>query len=238
MASLVGLGQTGTDAVELIRKIEAQRQHVVGVWQQGLMIKERKFEGMVKRSEEEFTVAFRRPNLLRREVRGDAPWLTVSDGTQLWELQERDRTYRKKPAPKGVGAGDHWIGQSIPLSVGEGDVLLLIPPSRIRPEEVVLLGQQELEINSGEKVLCYVLEAQTPYALSNYDFARMKVWVGTNDLMMRKIESIFVPKQPSPVREIKITVIITKLLLNESVPQSLFTFTPPLDAVEVPVKAR
>lgn len=67
---------------------------------------------------------------------------------------------------------------------------------------------------------------------SLYESARVRVWIDVTDLMTRKIESTFVPKPPSREQEVKITVLNTKVKLGESVPESLFVFTPPQGVVE------
>jgi outer membrane lipoprotein-sorting protein len=225
----VSFGQS--ESAELIQRIETARQQMTAVLHEGLIITERRFEGMVKRTEAAFTVAFRRPNFLRYHIKGELPVLMVSDGEHLWNFQENDRTYKKRPAPTQLVTYDHWVGQ--PIALGVGPSLMLMPAPLLKPEQVVLIGQEPLKMDSGETISCYVLEGGlSPEISTMYDSARTRVWVAATDLITRKIESTFIPKSPSREYELKITMVTKSLRFNEDVPESYFTFTPPPDGVE------
>jgi len=225
----IALGQSETDPIRLIQRIEAQRKQIDEVWQEGLIITEIKYEGMVKRTEVEFSAAFKQPNLFRFQLKGRSPLLMVSDGQWLWLFREREGTYTQTAAPKQSPLFHNWIGLFIPLQMG--DTSILLPPSGNVVQGFRLLGQESLETKSGGVLSCYVVEGEmSKETLGHYDHGRVRVWVGTDDLITWKIESTFVPGSSSAEREVTITLLTKSVRVNEALPDSLFIFTPPAGA--------
>jgi outer membrane lipoprotein-sorting protein len=222
------LGQSG-NAADLLKRIEANRQQINDMQQDGLIITETKFDGGVKRTETEFSTAFKRPKLLRIQIKGRSPMPMVSDGRWLWSFNERTRSYTQRSAPTKMSVGENLFGTLIPLQIG--DTSLLVPIGQKLVKDLRFSGQEWLETNSGQKALCNLFEAEiSDEVMSKLGEVKMKMWIDTNDLITWKVETTLIPKQLSQEREVKVTILTLSTKLNEGLPDSFFKFVPPSDA--------
>jgi hypothetical protein len=212
----------------LIQEIEARRQQIAEVQLEGLVVSETRYEGMIRRTEREFWVAFKRPNLFRFELRGEFPKLILSDGQWVWHVTqypERSRGYKRPVNAQRPLWFDSWIGLLIPVPMGSA--VVLTPPTAPIVREIVLRGQEDVETRTGERIPCYVFEAAV---LSLYD-VRMRLWIGIPDAIPWKIESTAIPTPPSMERESKIMILTTKVTMGGDLPLSLFAPPPEMESV-------
>ncbi len=218
-----------SDPAKLIQQIEAQRKQIAQMKLEGLVITEVHFEGMTKRWERAFSLAFKRPNFFRLEVKDDfSPKLLVSDGEWVWQFLERNGTYMKRPAATYPRWFDTWVGIFIPEQFAESTTLH--PPEPGLLGEVTQTGQEELELQPGQHVLCYVFEAQMKRKHPMYEQARLKIWIGIDDALPRKIEGTFIPQPTRRESLARATILVRSIELEPRLSESLFVFVPPANA--------
>jgi len=231
IASLVGLcygqafGQVTPE--KLIQEIEARRQQIAGGQWEGVIISETRYEGMLRRTEREFRVAFKRPNLFRFEMLGEFPQLVISDGQWVWDIKrypDQTRVHKRPANAERPLWFDAWIGLAIPVPMGSATFLM--PPVSPTIRQVAFLGQEDLETKTGEHIPCYVFEAEVAILRG----VRMRLWIGVSDAIPWKVESTAPPASPAE-RENKITILTTKITMKDDLPLSLFAPPPDVESV-------
>jgi outer membrane lipoprotein-sorting protein len=190
---------------------------------------------MYYRTESAFVWAFEKPGKFRLETKPPAGnrSTTASDGESIWNYNPNLKQYTKKsvqPLPK---AGDTDTGvRRIPNpleKIGGTKITDLARGARIMPEEVISID--------GKPINCYVVEViyRAPRGSDLNASVLVTYWIDkTRLIVIRKTsKQKFISLPPDERTETNGLITFSLVKVDESLPASLFAFTPPEGIKEV-----
>ena len=208
----------------------------------------------VKRGQTQVTIdspivlAAVRPDKMRMEIKRSPmmlDWVVISNGSTTWEFIPTRNEYTKKSGgrttitAKGRDGIERTIDKDEYLRVMAVALGVLLP----RYDNVMdglkqarNLREESVDLN-GTNIDCYVIEAQydTPEAFPGAISSAKSFWIDKKRYVVvreeytTKIDSSAMGAQQEHVH----TNIFTIVRLDELLPETLFTFTPPEGAIEV-----
>lgn len=235
LASLVVLmawtqasSQKVDDAAELLKKVRETYASLRSFQFEGMTVTESQGAGMQSKLEFPFEGDFAEPYKMRVELKSPLmPVLIVSDGQTTWFYMSSTKTYRKMDLETG-----DWPSAFEGSSAGAGvpyDMLQLTIADQVKGAKVVREEALQLE---GENTPCFVVEAE--YARSKEEAEALPVvktyWIDKRRHVVLR-ESVRYHQKAGgsfpAALDILSTSTLSKVRLNEPVPDELFQFTPP-----------
>ena len=228
--------QIEPEAMELLKKVAEAYRNIKSYQLEGVEVWESRSTGMYHRTESAFVWAFEKPGKFRLETKSPAGNRStrVSNGESIWNYSPNLKQYTKKsvqPLPK---AGDTDIdGRRIPNpleKIGGTKITDLARGARIMPEEVISID--------GKSINCYVVEViyRAPRNSSDINASVIVTyWIDkTRSIVIRKMSKQKYISMPPDERTETIGLITFSLVkVDESLPASIFAFTPPEGIKEV-----
>jgi outer membrane lipoprotein-sorting protein len=227
--------QIEPQAMELLKKVAEVYRNLKSYQLEGVEIRERRSEGTYNRSESKFVWAFEKPGKYRLETKTSmANGMTlVSNGESIWNYNYYLKQYTKKsvqPLPK---AGDtdtdaHRILNSL-NKIGGTRITDLMRGTRILPDEVISIDGQPIDCNVVEVLY------RAPRGSDINASPKVTYWIDkTRFIVLRKSYKQTFSYRPADERtEINELITFSLVKVDESLPASLFAFTPPEGIKEV-----
>jgi outer membrane lipoprotein-sorting protein/peroxiredoxin len=227
--------QIEPEAMELLKKVAEAYRNINSYQLEGVEVWESRSIGMYSRSESAFVWAFEKSGKFRLETKSPVGnrSTTVSNGESIWSYNPNLKQYTKKsvqPLPK---AGDPDTGvRRIPNPlerIGGTKITDLARGARIMPDEIISID--------GKSINCYVVEViyRAPRSSDINASVIVTYWIDKTRLIviqkMSKQKVIFRPSDERTETNGLITFSLVKV--DESLPASLFAFTPPEGIKEV-----
>ncbi len=229
--------QKVNDAMDLLKKVRETYGSLKSFQFEGVSTTESRSTGMQIKTEFPFEGDFVAPTKIRIETKNPRMGvLVVSDGDTAWVYLPSIRTYSKldvggllKSAPGGQSGEVPDVFRGFSAAAGVPfDMFQLDLAHGVK--EAKILGEEDVELG-GKKVACYVVQAE--YALSKEEAQVLppfkSYWIDkARYVVLRESFQYHVKsaKFAAPA-ELKHTSTLTKVRLNEPVPDNLFVFTPP-----------
>lgn len=230
-------GQRIDDAVDILKMVRKAYDSLKSFELEGVTVIESKGPGMQSKMELSFKGDFIMPTKMRIETKNPmGEFLIVGDGHTMWLYSATTKTYteidmeqwQKFTAGTQAGMGsDVFTGFSAAIGV-PFDMLELTIAHGLR--EAKILGEEDVELE-GKKLPCYVVQAE--YAQSKEELQVLPsiktFWIdkGRYVVLRESFQSHEKSSEFAAASEIKETSTLTKVRLNEGVPDDLFVFTPP-----------
>ena len=201
------------DAAEILKKVEETYKNLSTYDVVQVRTTESKISGsdLVDRTDQSERIARAPGSKSRLEQSGGV--VTISDGEHTWQYEQRNNTY------------------TILSSAGLGHSIITINIHNIKSARV--LREEPINLQSGP-VPCYVVEVvyrPTSDAPPGTEVPPATFWVDKDRYLVLKMHNT--NSVGSIYSEIIITQTITKAVINQPLPDSLFQFTPPSGAVQV-----
>jgi peroxiredoxin/outer membrane lipoprotein-sorting protein len=227
--------QIEPEAMGLLKKVAEAYRNIKSYQLEGVEVWESRSIGMYSRSESAFVWAFEKSGKFRLETKSPVGnrSTTVSNGESIWSYNPNLKQYTKKsvqPLPK---AGDPDTGvRRIPNPlerIGGTKITDLARGARIMPDEIISID--------GKSINCYVVEViyRAPRSSDINASVVVTYWIDKTRLLviqkMSKQKVIFRPSDERTETNGLITFSLVKV--DESLPASLFAFTPPEGIKEV-----
>ncbi|MFN0108182.1 MAG: redoxin domain-containing protein [Blastocatellia bacterium] len=247
------------DGKELLTKVKESHQNLKTFHFEGQTVLEMKGEGMYMRMEMPF--AFASGKAGQKFVRVKEPFVgdraTISDGQTEWAYVAAGKQFTKKPFDKsslpeeGASAFEQFSAAGAYANIIKNDLSGEFKSVKVLREEVIEVG--------GQRINCYVVEAisdlndqkeEIAGRLKNVKSANtaemeknllapMTLWVDKERLVILRqsfdgggfFAAIFSALADNAKFKIDTTINVARV--DESLPDSLFAFTPPADAKEV-----
>lgn len=227
--------QIEPEAMELLKKVAEAYRNIKSYQLEGVEAWESRSTGMYHRTESAFVWAFEKPGKFRLETKSPAGnrSTAVSNGESIWNYNPNLKQYTKKsvqPLPK-AGDTDTGVRQTPnPLEkVGGTKITDLARGARIMPEEVISID--------GKPIDCYVVEVIYRAARNSDINASVIItyWIDkTRLIVIRKMsKQKFISLPPDERTETNGLTTFSLVKVDESLPASLFAFSPPEGAKEV-----
>lgn len=237
--------QAQPDATELLKKVQQNYADLKTYHLEGQSVMEMKGDGMFMRMEMPFAVASGKPG--QKLMRMKVFFLNthqMSDGQTQWVYMPAEKQYTKKPFDKDApSAFDPGKSEALKMAVFSDEQFNDLKSARILREEVLEVG--------GQSINCYVIEAEFGLGASKDDVAKampsgkapesvkMTFWLDKERPII--LQNVFdgggtlaeIFKIFGDGADFKITTRLSVAKINETLPDSLFVFTPPADAKEV-----
>jgi len=190
--------------------------------------------GAPARSEMLVKMAVTYPGKLRIESTGQAgSGLIVSDGENTWTYNAQQKQFTRKAA----ASGPETLVKSLTPGVSNG--VLSRPQSKDPYLAAKVAGDETVEVE-GKKIDCYVVvgtldKIAMPGGISMTG-AIQKLWIDkSTKIALKQTLTGKMSGGPLPgVMEMNQAVSVISQRMDEPVPDSLFVFTPPEGAIEVP----
>ncbi len=221
--------QIEPQAMELLKKVAEAYRNIKSYQLEGVEVWESRSIGMYYSTESAFVWAFEKPGKFRLETKSPAGnrSTTVSNGESIWNYSPNLKQYTKKsvqPLPK---AGDTDAGaRRIPNpleKIGGTKITDLARGARIMPEEVISID--------GKPINCYVVEViyRAPRGSDINASVVVTYWIDkTRLVVIRKMsKQKFISLPPDVRTETNGLITFSLVKVDESLPASLFAFTPP-----------
>ncbi len=234
LPTLLHSGERSTDARELIRRVSRSYQDLQSYYFEGLLRTEIKGEGFYQRIELPVVVSAVKPDKTRIEIKHSLEgFLIVTDGDTTWEYVPRLKQFTRQTGDVSRVAG---YGSKLSLVA----MSLVEDYSRLGRSavEVRLVGEETREIDSRE-VRCLLVEyaGRTPLRFIDDSGPSSILSIDPErNLILQEDSRAAIGSSPFGwPAEARHTITLTKARINQSLPDSLFVFTPPQGAQQVQV---
>lgn len=227
--------QIEPEAMQLLKKVAEAYRNIKSYQLEGVEVWESRSIGMYSRSESAFVWAFEKSGKFRLETKSPVGnrSTTVSNGESIWSYNPNLKQYTKKsvqPLPK---AGDPDTGvRRIPNPlerIGGTKITDLARGARIMPDEIISID--------GKSINCYVVEViyRAPRSSDINASVIVTYWIDkTRSIVIRKMsKQKFISLPPDERTETIGLITFSLVRVDESLPASLFAFTPPEGIKEV-----
>lgn len=240
--------QAQPEAKELLRKVHANYANIKTYHFEGQSVVEMKGDGIFMRMEMPFAVAVGKngQRLMRKKI-FSVNTFQVSDGQTEWVYMPADKQYTKKPVEKGAASDDALFN----LARVEAMKLATIADDQIKDLKTARIVREEALDVGGQHINCYVIEAEFSFDSAEAATAKnlptketptsipMLFWVDKERSIILRSEfdgggalaELFKVFGEGAV--FKMSAMMSVAKVNETLPDSLFAFTPPTDAREV-----
>lgn len=238
------VSQPQPDAKELLKKVNEAHKNLKSFHLEGQTVLEMKGDGVFMRFELPFVIAYGAAGQKRLQVKNpfDGNKTIVSDGKTEWVYLPTEKQFTKKPFDKaslpeaGTSPLHQFKGDSMFADMISDDLTDGMVSAKIVREEVVEL--------SGQRINCYVVEAiysdkSEGAAPEKGLVLPMTFWVDKDRqvVLQHKFDGggVFAQMFKAFADNANFTMSTTLSVakFNETLPDSLFAFTPPADATEV-----
>jgi outer membrane lipoprotein-sorting protein len=227
--------QIEPQAMELLKEVADAYRNLKSYHLEGIEVRERSSEGTYYRTKSTFVWAFEKPGKFRWETKtpGINRKTMVSNGESIWNYIPNLKQYTKKSVQPLSKAGDTDIGMDRipnPLEkIGGTRITDLARGARILPDKAINIGGQSFE--------CHVVEVlyRAPRGSDISASPMVTYWIDKNrKIVMRKLhKQTFISRTHDERTEINDQINFSLVKVDESLPASLFVFTPPEDIKEV-----
>ena len=229
------------EAAEIIEKVGNTYRNAQSYHFEAVYIIETKSEGMQIKKETLVVIAAVRPDKMRMEIKGsmmDLDTLMISNGSTTWEYLPRLKQYtRSKGTPttvttKGIDSRDLATDKITYYRTWAVALGILLPDYENITETVNkprLLREEAIEVD-GMTVDCYVIEADS--AFPQFVTSPKTFWIDKARYLVVR-ETYSTNMRGSTSSEIKQTTVFKVASVNEPVPDTMFVFSPPVDAKQV-----
>ncbi len=248
--------QPQPDAKELLKKVNEAHKNLKNFQLEGKTVLEVKGDDVYMRFDLPFVIAYGKAGQKRVQVKNlfEGKKTIVSDGKTEWIYLPTEKQFTKKPFDKaslpeaGTALLDQFKSDSMFADMISDDLTDGLTSAKILREEIVELG--------GQRITCYVIEAiysdkgeaATKSKADNAAEAAkqekglvlpMTFWVDKDRqvVLQHKLDGggVFAQMFKAFTDNANFTMSTTLSVakFNETLPDSLFAFTPPADATEV-----
>ena len=227
----------GADAVELLREVGNNYRNLESFHFEIDDEGESRGEWQRNWSKSTQLFAFEKPNRVRAEVRRPGHWsVLVSDGRQAWVHRPGANEYERWRAPadpftKALEPTRASTALDALRSKLHRELVLITQDL----EQAELIREEAIEIG-GRSITCWVIGAEYQYASDSPTKEEHRVyWVDkARKIVLRERHWTRVVVDPVNRDELESDHTVTYLVakINEPLPEELFTFAPPADAVE------
>jgi outer membrane lipoprotein-sorting protein len=239
LASLVVLmawtqasSQKVNDATGLLKRVRETYDSLRSFQFEGMTVTESRGTGMQSKMEVPFESDFAEPYKMRIESKFPLmPVLMVSDGKTTWVYISSTKIYSKIVELETGGWHDAFIGYS--AAAGMPNILQLEIADHVKQAKILREEDVQLE---GESTACSVVEVE--YARSKDAEALPEIvtyWIDQRRHVVLRESFQYHQKAGNvfPIsQDTQSTTTLTKVRLNEPVPDERFQFTPPEGAKE------
>jgi outer membrane lipoprotein-sorting protein/peroxiredoxin len=227
--------QVEPEAMELLKKVAESYRNIKSYQLEGVEVWESRSTGMYYRTESAFVWAFEKPGKFRLETKSPAGnrSTAVSNGESIWNYSPSLEQYTKKSVQPSPKAGDTDTGarrvQNPLEKIGGTKITDLARGARNMPEEVISID--------GKPINCYVVEViyRAPRNSDMNASIIVTYWIDkTRLIVIRKAsKQKFISLPPDERTETIGLITFSLVKVDESLPASLFAFTPPEGIKEV-----
>ncbi len=226
--------ERSTDARELIRRVSRNYRDLQSYYFEGLLRTEIEGEGFYQRIELPVIVSAVKPDKTRIEIKHSLEgFLIVTDGNNTWEYVSRLKQFTRQMGNAGRAGGYGSKLSSVAMSLVEDYGRLGQNAVKVR-----LVGEKTRDIGN-RKVRCFLVEYSGRTPLRFIDDSGLSSILSIDperNLILQEDSRTAMGSSPFGwPAEVRHTVTLTKARINQSLPDSLFVFTPPQGAQQVQV---
>jgi outer membrane lipoprotein-sorting protein len=242
----ISLSQERDEARGILKKVaETYRNLKSYYFESNIVVKVKRGQTQVK-MDSSIVLAAVKPDKMRMEIKKSPmmlDWVVISNGSTTWEFIPTRNEYTKKPGglttitAKGIDGVERTSDKDEYLRVMAVALGVLLP----RYDNVMdglkqarNLRDESLDLNR-TNIDCYVIEAQydTPEAFPGAISSAKVFWIDKKRYVVVREEYTAKIDSSMGAQEHVHTNILTVVKLDELLPETLFTFTPPEGATEV-----